>query len=127
MSYRWALSLFLVTVFCSLALGADAAKMAPATKEISMDMVAKIKVGSSSRAEVTELLGSPWRLTNDGDCHPVNYQETWEYLGRDADGNFKINVQFDEAGIARLISRSAAKGAVIVLAAAPPPNHSHPH
>jgi len=128
MSYRWALPLVLIVLLCSLALGTDAPKAAPATKDISMDTVAKIKVGSSTMDEVRELLGTPWRIINDLDCHPEGYQgEAWEYIGHDADGSAKVNVQFDPAGIARLISKSQAKGPVIILAAAPPPNHNHSH
>ena len=100
----------------------------PAVKDATMDMVAKIKVGSSTMAQVTELLGAPWRIMNDVDCHPEGYQgETWEYLGHDADGSVKINVQFDRAGVAQLISRGAAKHPVVVLAAVPLTNHGHEH
>jgi len=128
MHCRWLGSILMIALVGLFARAADAPKAAvPATKEISLDMVAKIKVGSSTRAEVTELLGLPWRMTNDGDCHPVNYQETWEYIGHDAAESFKINIQFDEAGIARLIAKGAAKGPVIVLAATPPPTATHQH
>ncbi|HEY6309036.1 MAG TPA: outer membrane protein assembly factor BamE [Candidatus Angelobacter sp.] len=129
MRYRWALPIVAIALLSSLAWGSDAPKPAASvTKYVAMDMVAKIKVGSSTREKVAELLGTPWRVVNDEDCHPVDYQgETWEYLGHDADGSFKVSVQFDTAGIARLISKSTAKGPVVVLAAAPPPNASHQH
>jgi len=40
-------------------------------------------------------------MTNYGDSNPVDYQEIWEYLGQDADGVFKIHMEFDEAYIVR--------------------------
>jgi outer membrane protein assembly factor BamE (lipoprotein component of BamABCDE complex) len=93
-----------------------------------MHMVAKIRVGSSTRAQVTELLGTPWRMVNYGDCNPIDDQEMWEYLGQDADGKFRINLEFDEAGVVRIISKTPAKGPVLVLAAAAKranPTHQH--
>ena len=36
-------------------------------------------------------------MANYGDCNPIDYQEIWEYLGHNADGAFKIDIEFDEA------------------------------
>jgi hypothetical protein len=98
-----------------------------ATHELTMDMVAKIKVGTATGAQLKELLGAPFRTTNYGDCNPVDYQEIWEYLGRDAGGTFKITVWFDEANIARIVARTPAKGPTVVLAVAPKPEQPHQH
>jgi len=97
------------------------------TNDVTMEMIAKIKVGSSTGAQIKELLGTPWRTNNYGDCNVVDYQETWEYLGHDADGRFKISIEFDEAGIARIVAKTPAKGPVVVLAAAPAPKAQHQH
>lgn len=99
----------------------------PTAEGLNVDMVARIKVGSSSGAQVKELLGNPWRTVNYGDCNPVDYQEIWEYLGRDANGNFKIDIAFDAVGIAQIVAKTPAKGPVVVLAATPSPNASHQH
>jgi outer membrane protein assembly factor BamE (lipoprotein component of BamABCDE complex) len=98
-----------------------------ASKNVTLDMVSKIKVGSSNRAQVLELLRTPWRSVDYGDCNPVDYQEIWEYLGQDAAGVFRISIEFDEAGIARIITKTSAKGPVIVLAAAPARGTTHEH
>jgi len=106
----------------------DASKAAAfPTGEITLEMLAKIKVGDTNRAQMREMLGAPWRTNNYGDCNVVDYQETWEYLGHDAEGRFKISVEFDEAGIARIVAKTPAKGPIIVLAAAPPPSAKHVH
>ncbi|HUJ24261.1 MAG TPA: outer membrane protein assembly factor BamE [Bryobacteraceae bacterium] len=97
------------------------------THEVSMEMVAKIKVGDTTGAQIRELLGTPWRTNNYGDCNVVDYQETWEYLGHDADGQFKINIEFDDTGIARIVAKIPPKGPIVVLAAAPPPKAAHHH
>jgi len=98
-----------------------------AAKDVTLDMVSKIKVGMSNRAQVTELLGAPWRTVNYGDCNPIDYQEIWEYMGHEAGGVFRISIEFDEAGIARIVVKTTAKGPVIVLAAAQSPKTSHEH
>jgi len=128
MNCRWAVILLCLALSYSFAVASEAPKAAASTtSDLSMDLVAKIKVGSSTGAQVKELLGTPWRTNNYGDCNPVDYQETWEYLGHDADGRFKISIEFDEAGIARIVAKTPAKGPVVVLAAAPKPSTQHQH
>ena len=117
-----------IALLCFSSAASDAPKPAtPATHELTMDMVAKIKVGTTTGAQLKEMLGTPWRTLNYGDCNPIDYQELWEYLGRDANGPFRITVEFDEAGIARIVAKTPAKGSPIVLAVAPKPEHPHQH
>ena len=97
------------------------------SRNVTLDMVSKIKVGSSNRTQVMELLGTPWRTVDYGDCNPVDYQEVWEYLGQDAVGVFRVSIEFDEAGIARIITKTPPKGPVTVLAAASAPRTTHEH
>jgi len=126
----WIKLVLAATLLVSLASAGDTPKApAPAMKEITMDMVAKIKVGSATMTQVSELWGTPWRVINDLDCHVEDNQgETWEYIGRDEDGSAKIiNVQFDHAGIARFIAQNGSKGQVVVLASAPASHHNHEH
>jgi outer membrane protein assembly factor BamE (lipoprotein component of BamABCDE complex) len=92
---------------------------------VTLANVAKIKVGASTGDQIKELLGTPFRATNYGDCNPIDYQEVWEYLGHDADGMFKIHIEFDEAGVARIIAKDTKKGPIVVLAAAPKPESHH--
>jgi outer membrane protein assembly factor BamE (lipoprotein component of BamABCDE complex) len=100
---------------------------APTTNDVTLANVAKIKVGTSTGDQIKELLGTPFRATNYGDCNPIDYQEVWEYLGHDADGMFKIHIEFDEAGIARIVAKDTKKGPIVVLAAAPKPESHHEH
>ncbi len=66
----------------------------------------KIRVGSSTKAQVRELLGAPWRTTwlaDDEDDE--DKQEIWEYPGRDTTGTYKFHVEFDDKGITRLAAK----------------------
>jgi outer membrane protein assembly factor BamE (lipoprotein component of BamABCDE complex) len=92
-----------------------------ASRDVSLADVAKISVGSSTADQVKQLLGSPYRMTNYGDCSPIDYQEFWDYLGHDANGLFIIHIEFDESHIARIIAKDSKHGPIVVLAAAPKP------
>jgi outer membrane protein assembly factor BamE (lipoprotein component of BamABCDE complex) len=114
-----------------LALAAATAGMTAARAadppSVDMDNVAKIQVGTSTASDVKALLGAPYRMTNYGDCNPIDYQEFWEYLGRDANGVFKIHIEFDDAHVARIIAKDNKKGPIVVLAAAPKPAPAAAH
>jgi hypothetical protein len=128
MTYSWPI-VFLIVAFASSSVPAsDARGSAPAvSRELRMDLVTKISIGSATRAEVAKLLGRPWRSVHYGDCNAVEYQELWEYWGHDVTGSFKITIEFDDAGIARVIARTVPTGAIVVLAAAPAPESRHQH
>ncbi len=127
MNCKGAVILVCLALSYSCAVASEAPKTAATISDLSMDLVAKIKVGSSTGTQIKELLGAPWRTNNYGDCNVVDYQETWEYLGHDADGRFKISIEFDEAGIARIVAKTPAKGPVVVLAATPKSGTQHQH
>jgi outer membrane protein assembly factor BamE (lipoprotein component of BamABCDE complex) len=124
-------SMLLLFCFTLLAISAvtetPPATVSPNYGDVNMKMVAKIKVGVSSGAQVRELLGTPWRTTNYGDCHPANYQEIWEYVGQDDAGLFRIHIEFDDDNIARIVAKIPQKGSITVLAAAPRPAQPHRH
>ncbi len=94
---------------------------------ISDEAFANIKPGSSTQADVKALLGTPWRTTNYGDCHPVDFQEVWEYRGQDPAGVYKLHIEFDEAGVTRLVTKTPERGRAIVLAAMPSRREEHHH
>lgn len=96
-------------------------------RDLNMETVAKIKVGSTTSAQVEQLLGPPWRSTNYGDCNPIDYQEFWEYVGKDSTGLFRIHIEFDEDHIARIIAKVPKSGPITVLAAAPKPEKQQHH
>lgn len=120
----WAI--MIAALFCSFAAAQLNSTGAGAT-DVSLQNVAKIKVGVMTRDQIKELLGPPYRMTNYGDCSPVDYQEFWEYLGRDSNGIFKIHIEFDDAGIARIVGKDTKRGPIVVLAAAPKPEKQHDH
>jgi len=96
------------------------------TGDVNLTNVAKIKVGNTTREQIKELLGTPYRMTNYGDCSAMDYQEFWEYLGHDENGVFKIHIEFDDSGIARILAKDTKKGPIILLDAAPKPEkHQH--
>jgi outer membrane protein assembly factor BamE (lipoprotein component of BamABCDE complex) len=98
----------------------------PTTGDVNLANVAKIKVGNTTREQIGELLGTPYRMTNYGDCSPMDYQEFWEYLGHDENGVFKIHIEFDDSGVARILAKDTKKGPIILLDAAPKPEkHQH--
>jgi outer membrane protein assembly factor BamE (lipoprotein component of BamABCDE complex) len=97
------------------------------SRDLNMETVGKIKVGSTTSAQVQQLLGPPWRTTNYGDCNPIDYQEFWEYVGKDATGLFRIHIEFDEEHIARIVTRVPKNGPITVLAAAPRPEKQQHH
>jgi outer membrane protein assembly factor BamE (lipoprotein component of BamABCDE complex) len=123
MRSKWALIGLSIALLCSFAIASAVCRTSRTSPDdVSLDRVAQIKVGSSTDTQVKDLLGTPLRTTNYGDCSNfVDYQDLWEYQGHDAGGRFKISIQFDETGIARIVTKTPSTGPVVVLAAAPPP------
>ena len=115
------------TLLCSLAWAAGPPSARPSSGDVTLADVAGVQVGHSTAEQVKALLGSPVRMTNYGDCNPVDYQEIWEYLGHDAGGRFLIHIEFDEEHVARIVAKDTKKGPIVVLAAAArsPIRHQH--
>jgi hypothetical protein len=67
----------------------------------------KIIPGRSTKSDVTNLFGAPWRIVQFNDCGMAmddQADETWEY--RDATpGKERIQVEFDDNGVVHLIAR----------------------
>jgi hypothetical protein len=117
-----------VLLLSSFAVASDPAGSANyLSRDLKMETVGKIKVGRTTSAQVQQLLGPPWRTTNYGDCNPIDYQEFWEYVGKDATGLFRIHIEFDEDHIARIVTRVPKNGPITVLAAAPKPQKQTHH
>ena len=128
MTYSWLIAFLMVAIAWSPVLASDAPGSAPAvSRELRTDLVTKIRIGSATRDGVAKLLGRPWRTVHYGDCNAVEYQELWEYWGHDVRGSFKLTIEFDDAGIARVVARTVPAGGIVVLAAAPAPESSHQH
>jgi outer membrane protein assembly factor BamE (lipoprotein component of BamABCDE complex) len=122
MRSKWAPIGLAVVLLGSLAIASEVSKASRSSPgDVTMDQIAQIQAGSSTAEQVTRILGNPLRMTSYGDCNVVDYQDIWEYQGHDAAGIVKISIQFDETGIARIVTKTAANAPVVVLAAAPPP------
>lgn len=75
----------------------------------------KIVPGQTTRADVAALLGEPWRVVQFNDCGEAmdgQDDETWEYRGTDAEGGFRLHVEFNEHGMVHLLAKipDAARG-----------------
>jgi hypothetical protein len=128
MRFRLLVHVALIASYCVFVAAADTPSPAsPSTHELTMGTIAKIQVGSTNHEQLKALWGTPLRTLNYGDCNPIDYQEVWEYLGRDANGIFRISVQFDDEGVARILTKTPAKGPAVLLAIAPKPASKHIH
>ena len=86
----------------------------------------KIVVGQANRGDVTRLLGTPWRTSNDADCEAEQYGEAWEYLIDEPSGKFsRIHVAFSKDGKVSVVARIPQGGRAVVLAYAADKGHDH--
>jgi hypothetical protein len=124
---------FSVIVLSILATAADSAKPATPASNDLMTKVAKIKVGSTTGEQVTELLGAPYRSSSlgcsgedNGEKNPNGYDVIWEYLGHDVNGTFLIHMEFDDDGVVRIVAKVPRNGPIKMLASSPKPaEHQH--
>jgi hypothetical protein len=64
---------------------------------------AQVKPGLS-KARVRQLLGVPWRTMQYNDLDPPG-DEIWEYRGRDANGTYRIHIEFDQHEVVRIVGK----------------------
>ncbi len=120
MRTKWTLTGLSILLVCSFAIASEVSRISkPSPGEVTMDEVARIEVGNSTAEWVKQSLGVPLRMTNYGDCSIADYKDVWEYLGRDGGDAVRISIQFDEFGIARIVTKTPRNGPVVVLASAP--------
>jgi hypothetical protein len=89
---------------------------------------AHIVPGKSTKADIQSMLGAPWRVVMFNDCGEAmddQGDETWEYRGADASGNYRIHVEFDDHGVVHLFAkvpdnRGDRKGTVAKVAPTAP-------
>jgi outer membrane protein assembly factor BamE (lipoprotein component of BamABCDE complex) len=90
------------------ALSLSAATFAHDVPQLNAATIAKIKPGATTKAGVQSLLGSPWRIAQFNDCGhapPGQADETWDYRGTEASGSYRLHIEFDDRGVARLIAK----------------------
>jgi hypothetical protein len=93
--------LSLAALACTLGLcpphlrAAEVAKPAAGLSATSIDpqVLAKVVPGIS-KAQVKSLLGAPWRTVQYNDEEEVE-NEIWEYRGKDAQGAYRVHIEFD--------------------------------
>jgi hypothetical protein len=76
--------------------------------------LAKISPGASTKSQVLSLLGTPWRTVQYNDMERLE-DEIWEYRGLDANGSYRIHIEFGPHDVVRVIGKipdspSAGKG-----------------
>lgn len=87
----------------STAYGANVTAGPGRDREFSAATLAKIIPGQSTQTQVEALLGSPWRTTFSDDSDepgPV----VWEYRGQNANGTYRVHIEFDTHGMTTLIA-----------------------
>lgn len=97
-----------IAAFCGNGVADNGDALAP-------QALAKIVPGKTTKSDMQSLLGEPWRVIQFNDCGEAmddQADETWEYRGRDADGGFRLHVEFDDSGVVHLIAKipDAAQG-----------------
>lgn len=99
--------------FCPLsaALAAEATAAKPAADASSIDpqVLAKVVPGIS-KAQVTSLLGAPWRTVQYNDLDEVE-NELWEYRGKDSQGTYRVHIEFNRQGIVLIVGKIPDKNA----------------
>jgi outer membrane protein assembly factor BamE (lipoprotein component of BamABCDE complex) len=90
-------------------------------REFSAATLAKVTPGQTTKAQIEALLGPPWRTTFADDSDepgPV----VWEYRGKDANGSYRVHIEFDSRGTTALIAEipDEAGEAPARVAKAPP-------
>ncbi len=87
------------------------AKAPPAADASSIDpqVLAKVVPGIS-KAQVTSLLGAPWRTVQYNDLDEVE-NEFWEYRGKDSQGPYRVHIEFDRQGIVLIVGKIPDKEA----------------
>jgi outer membrane protein assembly factor BamE (lipoprotein component of BamABCDE complex) len=92
--------------------GSVAAKKLPdpqAARDYGDATLAKVTPGRTSKAEVLALLGKPWRetvLDEEDVMYPGDPAvEVWEYRGHDANGTYRVHIEFDKTGATSLVAR----------------------
>jgi SmpA / OmlA family len=74
-----------------------------ATQSIDPQSLENLKKGMS-KSKVKSLLGEPWRTVQYNDLDEIE-NEFWEYRGKDAQGPFRVHIEFDKQGSVVLIAK----------------------
>ncbi len=118
---RHALLASIAAVLVPFVPGAFASANSPSVAtDVRPQQIAKIVPGHSTKADVKGLFGAPWRIVQFNDCGEAmddQADEIWEYRGSDANGPFRLHIEFSENAAVHLIAKipdysSGGKGTV---------------
>jgi hypothetical protein len=86
--------------------GSDVPKLGTASPAatISEQKLAQLTPGMSTKAQVQSLLGAPWRTVQYNDLDQLE-NEIWEYRGADANGSYRIHIEFDHHDIVQIVGK----------------------
>ena len=124
------LAAFTVAQGTSVAQDTEVAGLVICTSAVAQDaqtkQALKIQVGSATREDVEQLLGKPWRTSNDADCDADQYGEVWEYSVEEENGKFsRIHVAFNKDGKVNMVAKIPQGGKPIALAYVTEKVHQH--
>jgi hypothetical protein len=114
MNAKWLLTGASVALFsvaaCPAYCGTDAAKSenAGTAGVVTAQQIARLVPGRSTKAEIQSSLGAPWRVVQFNDCGEAmgdQADETWEYRGADANGGYRLHVEFDDHDTVHLLAK----------------------
>ncbi len=94
-------------------------------RAFSAATLAKVTPGQTTKAQIEALLGPPWRTTFADDSDepgPV----VWEYRGKDANGAYRVHIEFDSRGTTTLIAEIPDKLGEAPARVAPAPPGRRP-
>jgi hypothetical protein len=69
----------------------------------------EIVPGKSTKAQVVALLGRPWRTVQYNDLDELE-DEIWEYRGTDAQGPFRVHIEFDRQDVVHIAGKISDRG-----------------
>lgn len=72
-------------------------------RTFSAATLAKVTPGQTTKAQIEALLGQPWRTTFADDSDEPG-PLVWEYRGKDANGTYRVHIEFDSRGTTTLIA-----------------------
>lgn len=73
-------------------------------RHFSGTTLAKIIPGKTTKAQITTLLGEPWRTVFPSEPDQPG-PEIWEYRGADSNGTYRVHIEFDKCNVTTLIAK----------------------
>ena len=82
----------------------------PAAGVVTERAVVEVIPGRSTKGQVESKLGKPLRIVQFTDCghstaQPGQTDETWDYRGKNADGPYRLHIEFGDDGVATLVAK----------------------